>query len=59
MPEVEKARVEGKYLFLWDKNGNVPMFYKYKGQEIDIQPKLVGKSIGKFTDADVAEYLRS
>ena len=57
--EVEKAREEGKYCFLWDKNGNVPMFFGYKGQLCDIQPKLVGKAIGKFTDADVAEYIRS
>ena len=57
--EVEKAREEGKYLFLWDKQGNVPMFFKYKGQLVDIGPLIVGKLIGQKTDADIAEYLRS
>ena len=57
--ECEKAREEGKYAFVWDKNGNAPMFFKYKGQLIDIGPLIVGKAIGQKTDADIAEYLRS
>ena len=56
--EVEKAREEGKYAFFWDKNGNAPMFFKYKGQCVDIGPLIVGKAMGQKTDADIAEYLR-
>ena len=35
------------------------MFFKYKGQLIDLAPKLVGKSMGKETDESIAEYLRA
>ena len=34
--EVELAREESKFLFIWDKNGNCPMFFKYKGQLVEI-----------------------
>jgi len=27
--EAIKAHVEGKYLFVWDKNGSVATFFKY------------------------------
>ena len=56
--EVEKAREEGKYLFLWDKNGNVPMFFGYKGQCTDIAPKLIGRAIQKETNESIAEFIR-
>ena len=36
---------EKKYCFVWDRNGNVPMFFKYKGQLIDLAPKLIGKAM--------------
>ena len=39
--KVEDARDEGKYLILWDKNGNVGMFFKYKGHLTDWAPKQV------------------
>ena len=35
------------------------MFFKYKGQLIDLAPKLIGKSMGKETDESIAEYLRA
>jgi hypothetical protein len=37
--EVEKARDAGKYLVIWDKNGSVDMFFKYKGHLFDWAPK--------------------
>ena len=50
---------EKKYCFVWDRNGNVPMFFKYKGQLIDLAPKLVAKAMSKETDDTIAEYLRA
>ena len=42
----EKSNLtDKKYCFVWDRNGNVPMFFKYKGQLIDLAPKLVGKAM--------------
>ena len=38
---VEAARDEGKYLILWDKQGSVSMFFKYKGQLTDWAPQQV------------------
>ena len=35
------------------------MFYKYKGQLVDLSPKIVGKAMGKETNESIAEYLRS
>ena len=57
--QVEKSREEGKYCFIWDKNGNCGMFFKYKGQLVDVGPKLVAKAMGQETDDSVAEYLRA
>ena len=36
--QVELAREESKYLFIWDKNGNCPRFFEYKGQLVDFAP---------------------
>ena len=47
-----------KYCFVWDRNGSVPMFFKYKGQLVDLAPKMVGKAMQKETDETIAEYLR-
>ena len=48
-----------KYCFVWDRNGNVPMFFKYKGQLVDLAPKMVAKALQKETDETIAEYLRA
>ena len=37
--------VDLKYCFVWDRNGNVPMFFKYKGQLVDLAPKVIGKAM--------------
>ena len=56
----EKANLtDKKYCFVWDRNGNVPMFFKYKGQLIDLAPKLIGKAMQKETNESIAEYLRA
>ena len=51
--------VDLKYCFVWDRNGNVPMFFKYKGQLVDLAPKLIGKAMNKETNESIAEYLRA
>ena len=41
--QVEIAREEGKYLFLWDKNGHCPTFFRYKGQLVEVDKKILAK----------------
>ena len=48
--KVEAARDDGKYLFLWDKNGSVSMFFKYKGHLCDWAPEQVKYSMAGATD---------
>ena len=57
--QVDKAQEEGKYLFLWDKQGNVPTFFKYKGQLVELTSKMLSKTLGNETNESIAEYLRS
>ena len=57
--KTEMAREEGKYCFVWDKSGNASMFFKYKGQLIDLGPKMVSKAMGNETNETICEYLRS
>ena len=35
------------------------MFFKYKGQLIDLAPKVVAKAMGNETNESICEYLRS
>ena len=34
-----------KYCFVWDRNGNVPTFFNYKGQLVDLDKKILGKTM--------------
>ena len=43
---VEAARDANKYLFIWDKQGNVGRFMQYKGQLAMIGPSVLKVSIG-------------
>ena len=42
----EKANLtDKKYCFVWDRNGNVPTFFNYKGQLVELDKKLIGKTM--------------
>ena len=48
--ECEKARDEGKYLFMWDKAGSVATFFQYKGHLTEVQKEIVRAKIGGSDD---------
>ena len=58
MTQVDKARDAGKYLFVWDKQGSVATFFKYKGHLAEIHRELIKVSLGRSTTAEVTEFLR-
>ena len=45
----QKANQEGKYLFIWDKNGNVATFFKYAGSLCDFDAEVVKTGAGQQT----------
>ena len=56
---ITEAKDEKKYLFIWDKTGNVPTFMHYKGQLACLAPECVKVSLGRQTMQDVGEYFRA
>ena len=53
-----EAHQNNKYLFIWDKQGNVGTFMQYKGQLAPLAGEIVKKALGRQTDAGIGEYLR-
>ena len=56
--EIERVRDEGKYLIIWDKNGNVEMFFKYKGHLNDWAPRQLKATIDGGDKSGVLEKVR-
>ena len=44
--QAEAARDEGKYLFIWDKNGQVEVFFAYKGIVSHFAKEIIRAKIG-------------
>ena len=38
---IAEAHEAGKYLFIWDKQGNVGRFMNYKGQHVELGPEVI------------------
>ena len=53
------AQDEGKYLFIWDKQGNVGTFFGYQQYRTEVGPMVVKVAMGKWTSADIAESFRA
>ena len=47
-----------KYVFIWDKQGNVGTFMQYKGQLAPLADQIVKKALGQQTDAGIGDYVR-
>ena len=52
MNEVGKAGKAGKYAFIHDKQGNVPMFFQYKGVLCDFQREVMKVRINQGQPAE-------
>ena len=55
---VEGTRNEGKYLFIWDKQGSVATFMQYKGFLCPMAPEVLKVALGRQAHTDVAEFTR-
>ena len=53
-----EAHQSNKYLFIWDKQGNVGTFMQYKGQLAPLAGEIVKKALGRQTDEGIGEYVR-
>ena len=59
MNKVNQAQQAKKWLFIWDKQGNVGTFMQYKGQLAPLAGEIVKKALGRQTDEGIGEYLRA
>ena len=57
--QADKAAAEGKYLFVWDKHGNVPLFFKYQGALQEFSSEVILTSTGGQTVDMALEKLRA
>ena len=57
--EVEKTTIQGKYLIIHDKQGNVGTFYNYKGFNLEWTGEALKAAMGKQTADQAMEKLRS
>ena len=55
---INNARSAGKYLFIWDKQGNVGTFMQYKGKLASLGPEILKIALQRSTPADVGEVIR-
>ena len=56
--QVDAARDEGKYLFIWDKQGNVATFFQYKGKLHEFHREVVKAAINKTGTEEGLEQAR-
>ena len=55
---VEQAKGQKKYLFIWDKQGAVGTYMKYKGTLADIAPQVTQVVLGRKAYHEVGEEVR-
>ena len=56
--EVELSRNNGKYIFIHDKQGNVPTFFQYKGKLIEFAKCKMQVTMGSITKEEALDELR-
>ena len=44
---INAAKTARKYLFIWDKNGNVATFMNYKAKLCDLGPEIIKVALGR------------
>ena len=55
----DQAKDQSKYLMIWDKQGSVATFCKYKAVLAELAPEIVKASIGSQTNEGIAEFMRA
>ena len=53
------ARNQGKYLFVWDKQGSVGTYLQYKGRHCPLGPEVVKIAMGQQTNEGCGEIIRA
>ena len=59
MNQVELARDKGKYCVIFDKNGNVPVFFKHKHTIRPFHKEVLSVIAGQITKVGALEELRN
>ena len=55
---VAAATNASKYLFIWDQQGHVGTFMKYKGSLASLGPEVMKVALNRQSNADVGEFIR-
>ena len=55
---INGAKSANKNLFMWDKNGSVGVFMRYKGHLCELGPEFLKVTLGRQTAQDVGEVIR-
>ena len=53
------AREDGKYIFIWDQQGQVPTFMRYQQRLIELGPLVIKTALGQATPDDQLELIRA
>ena len=59
MNQVDQAREKGKYCVIFDRNGNVPVFFHKKQSIVPFMKEVVAYKAGKITKEGALETLRA
>ena len=55
---IRNAHDANKYLLIWDKQGGVGTFLKYKGHLAELGPEVIKQSLGMQSAKEVGEFIR-
>ena len=58
MKQVDAAQAESKYLFIWDKQGNVATFFGYQQHLTSVAPMVVKAALGQIEKSEIPETIR-
>ena len=53
-----EAKEANKYLFIWDKQGQVATFMQYKAQLLSLGPHMIKAQLSQITPQEVGEQIR-
>ena len=56
--QIEATRQDQKYLFVWDKHGNVGTFMNYKGMQVELGPEIIKTALGRQDIDQTSELIR-
>ena len=56
--QLHEAHQEGKWLFVWDRQGMVASYFRYQGILCDLDAEVVKHELGRTNTADVLQFFR-